>query len=292
MYSGRDTIIIPPPQASQGRNNESACLVIISGNPIGKVFFLEKENIIGRSEEDTVYLADPSISRIHAKLNFHEGQWQLQDMGSSNGTHVNFSKITEKILQGGETLTVGATSLKFLVANKIEKDFYERVFNMTSKDALTEAFTKSFLLEIVASEFARALLHQKPLSFCMMDLDNFKNCNDQYGHLAGDFILKEWINLLRQSIRSSDILGRFGGEEFGLLLPNQTLAQAEQTIKRLMQKTHGHTFTYEGEVISITFSAGLSTLEPQIHDFENLLKKADENLYKAKAKGRNCYVSR
>lgn len=289
MSSGRDTIIIPPPKPPQGHRNESACLVIISGSPIGKVFFLSQENTIGRSDEDTIHLDDLSVSRIHAKLISKEGQWLIQDMGSRNGTYLNFTAITEKILHGGETITIGSTSFKFLVASKLEKDFYERIFHMTSRDPLTEAFTKAFLLEIASSEFARALLYQKSLSFCMMDLDHFKLCNDTYGHLAGDFILKEWIHLMRQNIRTADILGRFGGEEFGLLLPDQTLPQSEQTIKRLMQKTREHVFSYEGQIISITFSAGLSTLQPHIQDLATLLKMADEKLYQAKALGRNCY---
>jgi diguanylate cyclase (GGDEF)-like protein len=199
--------------------------------------------------------------------------------------------ISEKSLNGGETISVGATTLKFLAANKLEKDFYDRIFQMTSRDSLTEAFSRAFFLEVASSEMARALLYSRPLTFCIMDLDHFKACNDKFGHDAGDFVLKEWIKLIRKNIRATDLLGRLGGEEFGFLLPEQNLVQAGYVISRLMTKTREHSFVYNSKVIPITFSAGLATISPEVSNLDMLIKSADQKLYSAKSAGGNCYIS-
>ena len=286
-----ETIIIPPIKTPNKSEDKKACLVIISGNPIGKIFFLEKDNIIGRSEEVTVELDDSTVSRKHAQITEENHRWIIKDLNSSNGTYVNFQMIDQKNLIGGETITIGSITLKFLVADEMEKNFFERIFNLTSHDSLTGAFSKAFFLEIASGELARALLYNRPLSFCMMDLDFFKKCNDTYGHLAGDFILKEWISLIQKNKRANDILGRLGGEEFGLLFPEQNIIQATQLIERLMTKTKDHAFIYNGTPIHITFSAGFSYASPDIKDLDHLIKLADEKLYEAKAAGRNCYRS-
>ena len=266
-------------------------MVIIAGNPVGKVFFLDLTSTLGRDEKCTVPLLDPSISRQHAKITFAHEQWLIQDLHSSNGTFVDFERISEKVLHGGEAVTIGSTTLKFQVANKLEKDFYERIFHIASRDELTNAFSKTFFYEIASNELARALLYSRPISICLMDIDHFKLCNDRCGHLGGDALLKEWVKLMQQNTRPPDVLGRIGGDEFALLLPDQNALQAEQLITRLMETTKQYNFIYEGQRIPITFSAGISTRTKETTDLNQLIKTADERLYAAKAAGRDRFRS-
>lgn len=213
----------------------------------------------------------------------------IKDTDSRNGTFVNFEMISEKTLLGGEIISVGSTTLKFLVANNLEKNFYERIFQMTMRDHLTEIYSRDFFLEVASSELARALLYSRPLAFCIMDIDHLKQCNDRYGHAAGDFILKEWTKLIRKNIRATDFLGRLGEEKFGLLLPEQNLIQAGYLIARLMTKTREHPFVHHQEHIPVTFSAGLSMLLPETSNFDQLMQIADQKLHSAKASGGNGY---
>jgi two-component system cell cycle response regulator len=227
------------------------------------------------------------VSRLHAQIFKENDHWKIRDLQSSNGTFVNYELTAERHVQGGDTITTGATTFKFLVASQLEKDFYERIYQMTSRDGLTKALNKAFFSEIASSELARSLLYHRPLCFCMIDLDHFKHCNDQYGHAAGDFVLKEWTQLIEKNIRSTDILGRLGGEEFGLLLTEQGLQQAEFVVSRLLDITRERRFEFENKIIPVTFSAGIVELTENIRDLETLIKTADEKLYKAKQDGRN-----
>jgi len=217
--------------------------------------------------------------------------WIIRDLQSSNGTFVNYELTAERQIQGGDTIITGATTFKFLVASRLEKDFYERIYQMTSRDGLTRTLNKTFFSEIASSELARAVLYHRPLCLCMMDLDHFKQCNDEYGHAAGDFVLKEWAHILEKSLRSTDVFGRLGGEEFGLLLPEQSLKQAEFVVGRLLDVTRNHRFEFENKIIPVTFSAGISELTENMQDLESLIKNADEKLYKAKESGRNQFQS-
>lgn len=268
-----------------------ACLVIITGSPLGKIFLLDEKNIIGRDEKMTVSIGDPSISNQHAELTQRGDTWFIKDLDSRNGTYVDFSKIAEKDLHGGEYISLGSTTLKFIVAEELEKNFYERIFEMSSRDPLTRALRRAFFLEVAAAELARSHRYKRTLTFCLIDLDHFKDCNDRYGHPGGDYLLHEWTKLIQNSIRSMDILGRLGGEEFGLVIPEQDLEHASLMIERLLSLTRSHTFQYDGHTIPLTFSAGLAMTDETTKDMQELMHRADDKLYEAKSAGRNSFKS-
>lgn len=291
MADVHNTIIIPPPSPSGEDGEKRACVVIISGTPIGKVFFLSDSDTIGRAEDVSISIEDASISRHHAKISKHDKGWVLEDLKSMNGTFVNFEPVASRTLNGGEIITTGATTLKFLVASKMEGNFYELIFQMTSRDALTHAFTKTFFLEVAAHEFTRAVRYRRSLSFCIMDLDHFKQFNDTHGHAAGDYVLKEWAMLVTDNIRTTDVFGRLGGEEFGLILPEQDELQTEMAISRLLAKTRGHSFYFNKTPTPVTFSAGLACVCNTDEEFQVLFNRADRKLYEAKTAGRNTYRS-
>lgn len=127
------------------------------------------------------------------------------------------------------------------------------------------------------------------ISAMMIDIDHFKNVNDKFGHPAGDYVLERITNTIQSSLRTDDILCRYGGEEFGLLLPNTSLHSANQVAERIRKTVADLEINYQDEVIRVTISIGIADLEnsPK-HSVMGLLGHADQALYTAKHKGRNC----
>jgi len=159
---------------------------------------------------------------------------------------------------------------------------------LSETDLLTNTLNRRGFMKHATSAFERARPSGQPLSFVMIDIDRFKAVNDGYGHAAGDMVLAMIAEGCRNHIRSIDILGRFGGEEFLILLAGATLAEAEKVIARLQQAIRdSRVATIRGEV-SVTASFGIATVDPTGIDLETAIRLADEALYEAKNSGRNC----
>jgi len=125
----------------------------------------------------------------------------------------------------------------------------------------------------------------------MCDIDKFKSVNDHYGHQAGDSVLKEFAQLLKAEAREIDRVGRYGGEEFLLILPGTVLDAAVTFAERLREKVEHHTFTYSGGTLCRTMSCGVAgSPHPRVKDQEALLKASDDALYVAKETGRNRVI--
>lgn len=159
---------------------------------------------------------------------------------------------------------------------------------MAQTDALTQLTNRHGLNLTLEKDLERAQRYQHPLSVIMMDIDHFKQVNDQYGHLAGDKILVECSQLLRENLRKSDVICRWGGEEFLVLCFETTQEQATNLAELLLEKIRHHPFP---EVGNVTVSAGVAQAEPA-DNAETLTKRADTLLYEAKHKGRDqvCVV--
>ena len=154
-------------------------------------------------------------------------------------------------------------------------------------DGLTKCYLKKEIEAFIEQALRSYIRYKKEkFSIWMFDIDLFKKVNDTHGHLAGDYILKELSFLIRNSIRKSDICGRFGGEEFLLLLPNTKANGALKLAEKINALVRSHTFTYKGEDISITISAGITSASLS-DSLYSLIERADEALYKAKELGRD-----
>lgn len=158
-------------------------------------------------------------------------------------------------------------------------------------DPVTELPNRRALMERLGQEVERALRYTDPLSVCFVDIDRFKNINDTHGHQAGDLVLREVGNLLRRSARAVDFVGRFGGEEFVIVLPETWTDDAMVMAERTRRLVHGHRFTLpNGEAIRLSISVGVAGLPEHASDLPSLLEHADRALYAAKAGGRNRVV--
>lgn len=157
-------------------------------------------------------------------------------------------------------------------------------------DSLTGLWNRAAILEHLQREVTRAVREGSVLSVIMADLDHFKQINDNYGHLCGDRVLRESAQRLQACLRRYDFIGRYGGEEFLILMPGCDPALNAKRFDNLLACTHGHAFTEFGTEFHITCSLGVTVLRPGGHapSSEELLQSADEALYRAKEAGRNC----
>jgi len=170
------------------------------------------------------------------------------------------------------------------ISSRIER--YRKLRTLMHRDGLTGLLNHTTTKEQLAQEMERARRQNKPLSFAMLDLDYFKSVNDSYGHAIGDRVLKSLAHLLSQRLRSSDTIGRFGGEEFAVILPNTDEDAASEIMQELCEGFANVRHQSEGNEFTVTFSCGIASF-PNYESSEMISKAADIALYAAKSAGRN-----
>ena len=232
----------------QKAKEQPACLILIRGTPQGHRFFITAdEMIIGRDPAADISIPDASISRKHAKVTRSGNDVTIEDLGSSNGTSINGKKLEPgKIvtLSKEDLIKLGNSIVKYLPAGEIEIIFYGNLNQAANTDPMTKCFNKGYFLEALEAEVKRAKTLSTPLSLIFFDLDHFKKVNDTYGHEGGDFVLKEFTNLVRNCgvIQQKDIFARYGGEEFCLMLPSVLSADAAKTAEIVRGTIQMHEF--------------------------------------------------
>lgn len=166
---------------------------------------------------------------------------------------------------------------------------FTEVQRFAALDPLTELFNRRRFFELAENEFQRALRYKHPLSVLMIDVDHFKNVNDEHGHQIGDLALSGFAKRCKETLRASDIMGRLGGEEFAIILPETDLEHAMMAAERLSQLIRETQILFEqNNIVQITISVGVASLDHAIGSLDLLLKHADTALYSAKEAGRNC----
>jgi two-component system cell cycle response regulator len=270
---------------------KEACLVVIYGLELGKKYNLNRPQIIiGRSSKADIQIDQEAVSRNHCKIINTGKAILLRDMGSTNGTYINDELIDEYVLRDGDYIKVGRCIFKFLSGNNIENAYHEEIYRLTTIDGLTQVYNKRYFAETLEREIGRAQRYRRDLSLILFDIDHFKNVNDTFGHLAGDSVLKQLANVIKGRIRREDVLARYGGEEFAIILPeidkHNALAFGEK-VRRLTEKA---VFRFEDTEIPVTVSVGIATLTPEVQELTDFIKICDDNLYSAKAAGRNRVV--
>lgn len=179
------------------------------------------------------------------------------------------------------------------VALAIQKvKLYAKLQELAITDGLTHLYSRRYFLERFHEELERSKRHSLSLSFLMADIDHFKQKNDQYGHLVGDVILREVAARLKAHVREIDLVGRYGGEEFSILLPDTGAAEAVQVAERIRSAVANKRFTAYDEVIEVTLSIGVGAYPEDGKRADELIETADTFLYQAKQEGRNRVVGR
>lgn len=163
-----------------------------------------------------------------------------------------------------------------------------RLNEIVVKDELTDCFNIRYVNEMLPFNISDSINENKTLSVCMLDLDYFKQINDTYGHLCGDFVLKEVGKILKDNIRKDiDWVARYGGEEFLVVFNNMPLKNVTKRVQAIKDKIEKHEFKWKDKIIKITSSFGISTLDEDTKTVESILESADKMLYLSKEKGRN-----
>lgn len=282
-------VITQVPQTPVG----SGRLVVIAGDELGRSFALEHgEARIGRTPDNDICVPEVDVSRLHAVLFAEDGVVHLRDNASTNGTYVNSVRIHEAVLADGDLIRVGSWTFKFLFKHSEETAYHEELYRLSTLDGLTQLCNKRHFREVLERELARSRRLGQALSLMLFDVDHFKRCNDTYGHLAGDQVLRELAALVRGAVRRHDVVARVGGEEFAVLMPTTALDGGATLADAVREKVAQASIVHEGVTIPVTISIGVVEAgEVSDGDVDGLLAKADARLYAAKHAGRNRVVA-
>ena len=262
-------------------------LTVMSGPDVGKLLTIAagQSLTIGRSEECGAVLADGSLSRIHARVDVVMGEYVLTDCGSRNGSFVNDVAVAGPVrLREGDRISLGRwTSMRFALVTLDEERALRGVYEASTKDGLTGAWNRRHTEERLDAELAFSLRHRAPLSVVMVDIDHFKQVNDEWGHQVGDRVLARTGRLIELQARETDVVARYGGEEFVVLLAGSDLGAAHSFAERVRDSlAAAHAPDMPVVRVSVGVDAGQAAEEVQV-----LQRNADDALYRAKRAGRD-----
>ncbi|PIQ87887.1 MAG: hypothetical protein COV73_01725 [Candidatus Omnitrophica bacterium CG11_big_fil_rev_8_21_14_0_20_43_6] len=169
---------------------------------------------------------------------------------------------------------------------------YQKVQGLTITDMLTSVYCRRYFLERFNEELKRSKRNKLNLTFLMIDIDNFKQFNDRYGHLVGDAILRQVSKTIREAVRQIDFIGRYGGEEICVVLAETNKEQANYAAERIRQAISLEVIKVYDEELKVTVSIGVSTFSDNALNMQNLIEMADQALYLAKETGKNkvCFA--
>jgi len=199
-------------------------------------------------------------------------------------------KQLEAIGLGGDdflTKPIKPENLVASVSSRVNR--YRKLRSLMLRDSLSGLFNHTTIKERCMQEVKRAIRQNTPLAYAMIDIDHFKKVNDRYGHAVGDQVIKSLSALINKQLRKTDVVGRYGGEEFAVVLPNTSGEEAELIMNELrvtFEQIHHHA---EETDFTVTFSCGLAAY-PDCPTFPDLAESADRAVYLAKKRGRNCVI--
>jgi two-component system, cell cycle response regulator len=272
-------------------------LTFLSGPALGKeIPLIHRQVTLGRGEGCDVVIPDPSVSRKHLQISCRKivkrGEQPtlkvvLRDLGSRNGTLVNYLAVESAVLKPGDKVSIGRIILKFDHRDLAEQNFYEEIFKMATSDSLTSLLNKASITRTLSDEIASGLRYQRWISVILADIDGFKSVNDRFGHLMGDRVVQAIAAQMRASLRQRDKVGRFGGDEFLIVLPETGMKGAYQAAEKLRTKIETLVNEELGLPVCITLSLGVASMQTNEANADELLECADTAVYRAKALGRN-----
>ncbi len=230
-----------------------------------------KEQVIDDPSLETLRVIDPSLIV------------PLKGKGKLNGIIVLGERINgEDFREDEKEFLLNIASLAGIA---IQNAY---LYEMATTDMMTRLKIHHFFQAALIEERERAVKHNVPLSLIMMDIDHFKNFNDQYGHTCGDSVLIRVARIIMDNVRQLDIAARYGGEEFAVILPGTELDEARVVAERIRKSVEESTVFCDGRSLSVTISLGVTQFDPQRdRDNRGLIERADKALYASKQEGRN-----
>lgn len=248
--------------------------------------------VLGRRQDADIRFEDELVSRRHCALSFDGGSVTVEDLGSTNGTFVDGNFVHKQILDSDNRLQIGKMVLKVAYKDPSEEAFSRELYEAATKDPLTGILNRQAFAERSAGELVYARRNDTFINIVMIDIDNFKQVNDTWGHQCGDLVLKEIARLLSDEKRDSDLLARYGGEEFLLLMNGITPEDAKKRAEKLRSTIERHIFSWMDTRIPVTISLGISSRKgTEVSQITDLIAESDKLLYVAKGNGKNQVVS-
>jgi diguanylate cyclase (GGDEF)-like protein len=255
---------------------------IIDYNKAAKEFFLELNISLDNYPIEQILNREPELLEIFRSENGRD--YSLVIDGEERFFEIGAVPLGDS--QDGNT-----RMLKSIRDVTEERKIQDKLKVLATTDSLSGLYNRTAFMNLAQREFAWTKRNNGELSLLMMDLDCFKTINDTFGHAAGDEVIREMGNTIKNSFRKTDIVGRIGGEEFAVLLKSTSLKEAIKAAEQFRRTVAGKKIIYGEQEISLTVSIGVAAICGDTDDssnIEDILKKADDALYEAKAKGRNC----
>lgn len=268
-------------------------LEVLAGN--ATELYLDSNYLRGRYIKDlfSPKLSNKLMSAIKEaiksnQLTLIEYEISAEDFVDSRNTHSNWFQGRIMRLNTGNK----EQNLVAWVAVNItdRKNLELKLTELSQRDTLTGLLNRRYLLEDVSKRIASYKRYKDTFSLAFLDIDFFKKINDTYGHDAGDFVLKKFAEIVNREKRESDLLARFGGEEFILILPHTPKNTASIFMEKLRKVIEESNHETPAGKVTFTISIGLTEIMDEDHDVDSIVKRADEALYKAKNQGRNQIV--
>lgn len=263
-----------------------ASLLLLNGpeNLIGFSWTLRNMlTSVGRSQRlNDISISHKSLSKTHFQIINEEGSFSIVDLKSTNKTYVNDKEIEpyQKIpLKNNSYIRASHVVFKFLDKGNIEAFSSKQILNTAQTDSLTGASNRH-LLKTAGPEY---FLSNEKVSLIVFDIDDFKSINDNFGHIAGDHVLKNISKCVMEIIRTGDLFIRYGGDEFCLFTPN-SLPIAENIAHRMREKIQKNDFLFDNQKIPVDISIGVAEKEPSDTMWEDIYKRADKKSYEQKKK--------
>ncbi len=288
---GTKQIAIQAPPAPAVMDDATAAVIVYDGDEIGALHSLRKdETVFGRTADCDIVLPETRVSRRHAVIRRTgpgPGEFEIMDLASTNGTFLNGEPVDRAPLQSGDKIVIGGSTVKFSILDSADLAYQSRIVEMIHVDDLTGLLTKRSFFRALEKELVRAERYCHPLSVLMMDLDHFKQVNDTHGHLVGSHCLSEVGRIIRETTRTVDVNGRYGGEEFVTYLPETEGDEAMVVAERIREAIGSRWFRHEDTLYQVRISIGISVFPNHGRTVEALVQTADVALYRAKNRGRN-----
>ncbi|MFK5987149.1 MAG: GGDEF domain-containing protein [Pseudomonadota bacterium] len=261
---------------------------VIDGKNKGKIHPFKNSVMIGRGKNADFNLLDELISRNHLRVSLIENTFMVEDLGSTNGTYVDGNKVEKIAIIPGAIIHIGDTKLVCSFKSSVQIESEKELYQAATTDYLTGISNRLWFMKRAGEEISYAQYKGVAITIIMLDIDYFKKVNDDYGHPAGDYVLKKAASILLQHKRDKDLLGRYGGEEFILLLKGLTSQKSHTLAERIRKAIEAEEFIFNQHKIPITISLGVCTMATSSDlSLANNIAIADKLLYKAKHNGRN-----
>ncbi len=261
--------------------------------PLGKGLY--SETVLGENRmlevqdatEDPLWTGNPDaemkmISYLGFPLEWLDGE-MFGTIGILDSKSRSYSETLKQVM--GEFKNIVQKDLAFLEKTAEIEAMNENIIDISLRDSLTGLYNHKAIHEFLFIEIQNSIRYEKELTIAMVDIDRFKEVNDQFGHKMGDIVLSEFADMIKTRLRDADIIGRYGGDEFLIIFTDTSSEDAYAIIERLRKNAEKS----EGAGIGITISAGIASLDGKC-TAEEIVGRADEALYKAKNRGRNKVI--